>query len=60
MINCYECIGCKHYRGDSGCRPYCHYALDTEKCRVIDRRIVPAKECYENKVFFEPLEEVKE
>lgn len=59
MINCYKCIGCKYYRMGRGYR-FCHYALDTEKCRVINRKIVPARECYENKIFFEPREEVTE
>ena len=50
----YNCTGCKHYRnvrvrGEK----FCNYALDEGKCRVINRKIVPAEKCFKDKIFFE-------
>lgn len=50
----FVCEGCKHYRSaNGGCEKFCHYALDTDRCRIIDGKIVPAEKCFKKKVFFE-------
>ena len=50
----HDCTGCKYYRtANGGCEGFCHYALETGKCRVIDRKSVPAEKCFKKKVFFE-------
>ena len=50
----YDCTGCKHYRTANGGKDkFCHYALDTDKCRVVNRKSVPAEKCFTKKIFFE-------
>lgn len=50
----FECEDCKYYKTSNGGKEkFCHYALDTGLCRVMNNKSVPAEKCYKNKVFFE-------
>ena len=50
----FECEGCEHYRmAYHDKEKFCHYAMDTGRCRVIDGKVVPAEKCFKKKVFFE-------
>ena len=50
----FNCEGCEHYKSpNGGCDKFCHYALDTGECRVVNKKIVPAEKCFTKKIFFE-------
>lgn len=50
----FDCTGCKYYRSANGDKMrYCHYATDNNRCRVINKKSVPAEKCFKKKVFFE-------